>query len=1093
MKRQTLIAVCAVVLALLIAGNHAAAARLEIGGVSALKGARSSGDFQQAGGAVITAGEALGRALSQGVSEAVARQEQQEQMAAAARPEILVPAFMRHWNELTRASLAKGAASLAAVAATGSISGSVMILENGSPFPPTYEVTVVAFDVHGYYQRHQKVGLDGSYVITGLEPGDYYVMTVSDNYVDELYRDIAMPLGLRETWQQAELVKVNEGATTTGIDFELQIGALLMGMVFRSDGVQPIQGQPLTFSFTRPGSEVEVYSLEYTTDEGFFAIHVPLAGEYKMAVRADTFMTTWYPDKSRWADGTVITIPESGGEVSDLNFTLQPWPAGEQPGSITGSYRYSDPLINPLISFATVFVFDAEDSSMVTLSIGFAGAINIEGLRAGRYFVYVDDQLGNLIGGSNYLGQFYSAPGSGGQPTPVQVKAGQVTRGVNVVLQPGGVISGKISSAEGAELDGVWVMALDADLANLELGKMLGNLHIFIGLADSTGHYRLAGLPTGDYFLRTISDSLINQSALGILEISSGAHYGQVVDKWYGGEANLFAMNTAASVAVTAPGETAGIDFVLEKAKWIRGRIYDAVSSEPVRIYKLFALNDTSAVPFISFSALLDMTKPGINSKYIDPSGYYRIGPLPAGSYKVLAVAPLSGTSNYLSEMYDGVHNFELAQTIEVGSGDVTGKIISVEHGATIQGFVDLPQEGGGTVRAGAGQIVSFPVVAYDAITGQLASLDFVQFNGGFRIDHLLPGSYRLLALPFTAPWAATWYGGGDTFAEAGVSGTVTVTNGETANCNILLEKGSGSISGVARIDPDGTALSQLLIIAYEATGHPVGMALSGRATVEGVVTDSTGQYLIPNLRTGNYYVRTFSLSRALGLSDQLLGLVDTFGGGAGEADIFSLLLGGGLGSLGGLFDTDMTFYQDMWYDKVPATLEVNLNNLVLNLLAYGLPSSYDASLFPLFLPAPWAEKIPAGATAIAVTDGSLTSGIDFHLAEAELTQLVTGVEGDESAALPQNFVVHANYPNPFNPATTIAFDLPAAAQVRVEVFDARGRQVRLLQQGTLPAGNHRLQWDGRLSSGAMAASGLYFTRISSGGIQKTVKMVLMK
>ncbi len=166
------------------------------------------------------------------------------------------------------------------------------------------------FDLHGYYRGNSAVTDDGSYAITGLEPGDYYLMTVSDRYVDEIFRDLVMPLDSRESWRQAETVTVIQEQMTASIDFDLQTGAELSGMVLRDDGSSPVQGQTLTFVFTRKDSPLPVYTVTRDTEEGFFTITVPLAGEFKVSVAADTFMQTWYPDKTNWRDGQVITIPE---------------------------------------------------------------------------------------------------------------------------------------------------------------------------------------------------------------------------------------------------------------------------------------------------------------------------------------------------------------------------------------------------------------------------------------------------------------------------------------------------------------------------------------------------------------------------------------------------------------------------------------------------------------------------------------------------------------------------------------------------------------------------------------------------------------
>lgn len=83
--------------------------------------------------------------------------------------------------------------------------------------------------------------------------------------------------------------------------------------------------------------------------------------------------------------------------------------------------------------------------------------------------------------------------------------------------------------------------------------------------------------------------------------------------------------------------------------------------------------------------------------------------------------------------------------------------------------------------------------------------------------------------------------------------------------------------------------------------------------------------------------------------------------------------------------------------------------------------------------------------------------------------------------------------PNPFNPRTTIRFDLPAAGSVRLAVHDVAGRLVRVLVEGERVAGSCEAVWDGRDETGRAMASGSYFARLSAGGRVGTVKMGLIR
>ncbi len=100
---------------------------------------------------------------------------------------------------------------------------------------------------------------------------------------------------------------------------------------------------------------------------------------------------------------------------------------------------------------------------------------------------------------------------------------------------------------------------------------------------------------------------------------------------------------------------------------------------------------------------------------------------------------------------------------------------------------------------------------------------------------------------------------------------------------------------------------------------------------------------------------------------------------------------------------------------------------------------------------------------------------------------LPTGAPGAESARPLES------YPNPFNPRTTIRFELPRPQQVRLAVYGLDGRLVSVLASGPFAAGRHEVAWGGRDARGLAVASGLYVGRLESGGAAQTVRMMLVR
>lgn len=106
----------------------------------------------------------------------------------------------------------------------------------------------------------------------------------------------------------------------------------------------------------------------------------------------------------------------------------------------------------------------------------------------------------------------------------------------------------------------------------------------------------------------------------------------------------------------------------------------------------------------------------------------------------------------------------------------------------------------------------------------------------------------------------------------------------------------------------------------------------------------------------------------------------------------------------------------------------------------------------------------------------------------ASAMYVTTGVEDGRAA-----FRLWGNAPNPFNPSTTVRFELPHESRVTVAVYDVGGRRVAVLAEGSYGPGEHEAIWLGRDASGAPVASGVYFCRMEAEGFVGTVKMTLLK
>jgi hypothetical protein len=120
-------------------------------------------------------------------------------------------------------------------------------------------------------------------------------------------------------------------------------------------------------------------------------------------------------------------------------------------------------------------------------------------------------------------------------------------------------------------------------------------------------------------------------------------------------------------------------------------------------------------------------------------------------------------------------------------------------------------------------------------------------------------------------------------------------------------------------------------------------------------------------------------------------------------------------------------------------------------------------------------------------------SAIDVHGNESEFAMLAPdGVSAVGEA--PKAFRFYGNHPNPFNPSTTIAFDLPENAMTSLRVYDLGGRLVRtLVDQSSLPAGHYSVTWHGLNDAGRKVSTGVYLYRIEAGSFKEMSRMTLVK
>ncbi len=94
---------------------------------------------------------------------------------------------------------------------------------------------------------------------------------------------------------------------------------------------------------------------------------------------------------------------------------------------------------------------------------------------------------------------------------------------------------------------------------------------------------------------------------------------------------------------------------------------------------------------------------------------------------------------------------------------------------------------------------------------------------------------------------------------------------------------------------------------------------------------------------------------------------------------------------------------------------------------------------------------------------------------------------------IPTDFALHENYPNPFNPTTTLRFDLPEVSDVNVVIYNMLGQKVRTFNMNSVSAGSHSIKWNATNDLGDPVGAGVYLYQLQAKNFLKTRKMVLLK
>ena len=122
----------------------------------------------------------------------------------------------------------------------------------------------------------------------------------------------------------------------------------------------------------------------------------------------------------------------------------------------------------------------------------------------------------------------------------------------------------------------------------------------------------------------------------------------------------------------------------------------------------------------------------------------------------------------------------------------------------------------------------------------------------------------------------------------------------------------------------------------------------------------------------------------------------------------------------------------------------------------------------------------------------------DIHIAQGilftpDLNANLASNLGDRFSIMPTEYALEHNFPNPFNPETTIRYAIPEAGKVTLAVYNVLGQEVTRLVDADILPGFYTVSWNGKDALNRTVASGIYLYRIQAGNFNETHKMLLLK
>lgn len=791
------------------------------------------------------------------------------------------------------------------------------------------------------------------------------------------------------------------------------------------------------------------FNADTTNESGEYTLARLIPGKYVVYVTAKGYIPEWYDDAQEYQDATVLEVADSE-EKSGINFELGTG------GKISGKVILNENEI----SLAGVHVVAYAMSSPRVLHHALTdeqGEYIITGLKSGRYYAYAKIE--------GYQAQWYDGKSRLADADLIDVKDPDETSGIDFDLAASAAISGTVIDEKNDEsIAGARVYAkLSGALTGL-------GQRIYEARTNQDGEYIIQLQDAGEY----------------MVGVSAEGYIPEIYD-------NVQKPGEATMVTVVADSHTTNIDFALASLGTLSGKVVAEASGE--------AVEDALVEALYEGKGLANRDWPVYRAK-TDSNGEYTIENMAPGSYRLKAIA-----RDFLPQFYKEVSTVQEATPVEMTQSQSVDNIdFSLINGAILTGVVADSVDSLPIPRA----TVFIKMVQPDTSRRSVKAFShhvYTDSMGVFRFEGLPSGKYIVWAKALGM--APLFY---DNVPQIQDAIQLEVDAPEEVNdINFYLsklERKGGVITGKVEGEVlDSTALSptEPLLGAW-VLAIPIG-GRSHKKFPAWTVTNEDGEYTFTNLPVGKYVVaawakgfmgeyyddtRNWILAEVLSIEE------------ASEINDVNFLLEelpqGGYQISGTITDKDgLPVDHAMIFAKMaqgPVSLSGALEDAVAG-FAYTdadgnfvmeevVPGDYQIDV----------DRVDFEQTSIQepVTVGS---GQDADDQDIQMTATASAVY-QISATPVKAFSIEQNFPNPFNPATKIRYQLRAPAQINISVFNVLGQKILILTEKSHLAGTYEVIWDGKDNQGKLVSSGIYFyhfqaTTADGKRYVKKIKMSLIK